>query len=128
MGILKRISVRQRITIGLVGMMVGSLLFASAFGFFPNEQKEILRGRAKFCESLAISGTAMASSGQLATLKATLESVVNRDDKHDDDVISIGLRTEQDGLLVAAGAHEENWVADMKENVHQMKVPVYRKG
>ncbi len=124
MGIINRISVRQRISLGLIGMVVGSLLFASALGFFPNEQKEILKGRSKFCETLAISGTAMASSGQLSTLTATLESIVNRDD----DVLSIGLRTEQDGLLVAAGSHQENWIAEIDSSVQQMRVPVYRKG
>ena len=71
----QRIPIRFRITFGLVGLMTGSILLASAAGFFPNEQREVLRGRAKLCESLAISGTAMASSGNFDDLKVTLQSI-----------------------------------------------------
>ncbi len=124
MKLLDRIPVRSRITFGLVGLTVGSLLIASALGFFPNEQKEILRGRGKLCESLAISSTAMASSNHFPALKATLDSLVNRDP----DVVSIGLRTRADGLLVSSGDHDQHWVAEAGTNIQQMRVPVYRKG
>ena len=124
MGMLKNIPVRLRITTGLVGLMVGSLLMASALGFFPNEQREILKGRAKLCETLAITGTGMASSGQMATLQRSLEAVVKRDD----DVLSIGLRTMENQLLVVAGPHNEHWKAEYESGVQQNKVPVFRGG
>ena len=66
----------------------------------------------------------MASSGQMATLQASLEAVVNRDD----DVLSIGLRTVNGELLVAAGPHAEHWRADYETGVEQNKVPVFRRG
>ena len=104
--------------------MVGSLLIASALGFFPNEQKEILNGRLKQCESLAMSCTAMASSGQRAALQATIEAVVSRDR----DLLSIGLRTEEDGLVVATEAHSRHWATATERDVEQMNVPVFRQG
>ncbi|MEM1068386.1 MAG: ATP-binding protein [Planctomycetota bacterium] len=118
------IPARQRITLGLVGLMVGTLLIASAAGFFPNEQREILNGRAKLAETLAISSTAMASSAQFASLQATLDSVVNRDD----DVQTIGLRRSNGELLVTAGDHSAHWDSTKENGVHQMRVPVFRKG
>ncbi len=118
------IPARQRITLGLVGLMVGTLLIASAAGFFPNEQREILNGRAKLAEFLAISSTAMASSGQFASLKATLDSVVNRDEA----VTSIGLRAADGELLATAGDHQTHWDEALENSVHQMRVPVFRKG
>ncbi|MCM2372824.1 ATP-binding protein [Aporhodopirellula aestuarii] len=119
-----RIPIRLRLSFGLVGLMTGTLLVASAAGFFPNEQEEILRGRAKLCETLAISGTAMASSGQIESLQVTLESVVHRDGS----IRSIGLINTEGGLLVSAGPHEETWDDSHDDAMNQMRVPVFRYG
>src|SRR5690606_33124118 len=107
--------------VGLVGLMIGTLLFASAFGFFPNEQREVLRGRAKVCETLAICGTALASSGRLADLNLALQSLVARDDQID----SIGFRVDDGQLLVTAGAHAEYWQPDSEDHSQFMHVPVF---
>ena len=97
--VFNRIPVRIRISFGLVGLMTGTILLASAGGFFPNAQREVLHGRAKLCETLAISGTAMASSGNLDDLQITLQSIVNRDEQ----VSSIGLRVGQRQLAGLRG-------------------------
>ena len=119
-----RIPVRIRISFALVGLMTGSILLASATGFFPNEQREVLRGRAKLCETLAISGTAMASRGGLDDLKVTLQSILNRDDE----VVSLALRSAGGELLVAAGPHETHWDPSSTDTTRQMKVPIFREG
>ncbi len=119
-----RIPIRLRISFGLVGLMAGSLLVASAAGFFPNEQEEILRGRARVCETLAISATAMASSGQLEGLQVTLESVVHRDPN----IQSIGLRGPDDRLVVTAGPHDTAWLSEVNDGITQMQLPVFRYG
>ncbi|TWU03835.1 ATP-binding protein [Neorhodopirellula pilleata] len=119
-----RIPVRLRLSFGLVGLMTGSLLVASAAGFFPNEQREILRSRSRICETLAISGTAMASTGQIESLQVTLESVVHRDPQ----ILSIGLKSVNGGLVVSAGPHEEVWLHPDSQDATHMSVPVYRQG
>lgn len=121
---LSLIPIRLRLSFGLVGLMTGTLLVASAGGFFPNEQEEILRGRAKLCETLAISGTAMASSGQIESLQVTLESVVHRDDS----ILSIGLISSEGGLVVSAGPHVDAWDESREDAMTQMRVPVFRYG
>tara|TARA_R110002049_G_scaffold46487_1_gene135084 strand:+ start:1381 stop:4467 length:3087 start_codon:yes stop_codon:yes gene_type:complete len=119
-----RIPIRLRISFGLVGMMTGTLLLASGLGFFPNEQREILRGRAKMCEAIAISSTAMASSGNVSSVQVTLESVVARDKQ----IRSMSL-VQQDGeSLVVAGPHGEAWISDVDQSINQMRVPVFRHG
>lgn len=120
----QRIPIRIRISLGLVGLMAGSLLVASAAGFFPNEQEEILHGRARLCETLAISGTAMASHGQVDSLRVTMESIVHRDPQ----ILSIGLVSSEGKLLVSAGEHVEFWDESLEDDVNQMKVPVFRYG
>jgi PAS domain S-box-containing protein len=119
-----RIPIRFRIAVLLVGLMTGTLLFASAAGFFPNEQREILRGRAKLCETLAISCTAMASAGDFQSLAVTLQSIEARDDH----VISIGLRSVNGDLLVATGTHAESWHGESANSAEQMSVPIFRSG
>ncbi|MGI9471418.1 MAG: response regulator [Rubripirellula sp.] len=121
---LKYIPVRLRISMGLVGLMTGTILLASAAGFVPNAQKELLRGRAKLCESLAISGTALASSGDRDGLKLMMESIVNRDDQ----VISIGMRRESGDLMAWSGPHESSWDASSMNSAVQMTVPIFRYG
>lgn len=119
-----RIPIRLRISFVLVALMTGTLLFASAWGFFPNEQREILRGRARLCETLAISGTAMASGNHFKDLEITLQSIVNRDEQ----IVSVGLRSASDEMLVSAGSHEEHWDAVCTDSTRQMSVPIFRQG
>jgi signal transduction histidine kinase/CheY-like chemotaxis protein/HPt (histidine-containing phosphotransfer) domain-containing protein len=118
------IPIRFRISGMLVGLMVGTLLCASAIGFFPNEQREILVGRAKLCESLAISSTAMVSTGDIVGLEAVMQSVVNRDDQ----IQSIGFRPVNGELLVDAGQHNQYWDDSIGNSGKQMAVPVFRHG
>ncbi len=118
------IPIRIRISVGLVGLMIGTLLFASAFGFFPNEQREVLRGRAKVCETLAICGTAMASNARFHDLNLALHSIVARDEQ----IESIGFRLEDGELLVSAGTHEEHWDALSADHSRFMTVPVFVAG
>jgi len=122
--IFKRIPIRLRISLGLVGLMTGTILLASATGFLPNPQTELLRGRAKLCEAMAISGTAMASSGDRETLELMLQSIVNRDAE----VRSIGLRLESGELLTFSGPHIEHWDPTSTDSTIQMSVPIYRYG
>jgi PAS domain S-box-containing protein len=119
-----RIPIRLRISLVLVALMTGTLLFASAWGFFPNEQREVLRGRAKLCEAIAISGTAMASGDNFRDLEVTLQSIVNRDDQID----SIGLRSVTGEIVVSAGAHDEHWDPECSNTAQQMRVPIFRRG
>ena len=122
--ILKRIPIRIRISIGLVGLMTGTILLASAIGFLPNSQTELLRGRAKLCEAMAISGTAMASSRNPEALDLMMESIVNRDTE----VLSIGMRLSSGDLLTFSGPHAEHWDSTSADSTVQMSVPIYRFG
>ncbi len=122
MNLYRKIPIRFRIAIGLVGLMTGTILIACALGLFPNKQQMIRDGRSKLCEALAISGTAMVSDGKFDSLRVTLESIVHRDP----DVVSIGFRSSEDELLVAAGKHEEGWIPYSSNTEQQMQVPVFR--
>ena len=117
-----RIPIRIRISFVLVALMTGTLLIASASEFFPNEQRQILLGRAKLCESLALSGSVMISSNRLGDLDTTLQSIVARNDQ----IHSVGFRTENGKLLLDAGQHPKHWDARSSNATQYMKVPVFR--
>jgi PAS domain S-box-containing protein len=119
-----KIPIRIRISFGLVGLMVGTLLFASALGFFPNEQRELVRGRVKVCETLAICGTAMTSTGRFDDLNLAMQSIVARDEQID----SIGFRMENGELLASAGDHSEQWIANSEDGTRFMAVPIFLAG
>ncbi len=124
MSFYRRIPIRFRIAIGLIGLMTGTLLFASGFGFFPNEQQRIVDGRSQLCESLALSGTAMITNQNLDGLRATVASMAKRFDEVD----SIALRRVDGVVVVVAGEHEKHWVMGSPNSVVQMKVPVFQQG
>ena len=124
MNFYRRIPIRFRIAIGLAGLMTGTLLFASGFGFLPNAQEQIVQGRSQLCETLALSGTAMISKGDMQGLQATIRSIAERFD----DVNSIGLRQVNGEVMVSAGEHDQLWVAGLPNSMDQIKVPVFQYG
>ncbi|MEM9367089.1 MAG: ATP-binding protein [Planctomycetota bacterium] len=119
----QKIPIRFRISIALVGLMVGALLIASAGGFFPNEQAAILKGRAKLCESVAINSSALISTGQSGLLDISLQSVVNRDD----DVLSAAICDVEGACVLSAGEHGKHWVMGAPVSITQMQVPIYNR-
>ncbi|TWU49210.1 response regulator [Rubripirellula reticaptiva] len=119
-----RIPIRLRISFGLVGLMVGTLLCASAFGFFPNEQREILHGRSKLCEALAINATVLMAEEKSEALNMVLLSIVARDQQ----IASIGFRSDEGDLLVATETHDTAWTVGADVDADHMSVPVFRNG
>ncbi|TWU08257.1 hybrid sensor histidine kinase/response regulator [Stieleria varia] len=124
MNLYRRIPIRFRIALGLVGMMAGTILLADAFGLWPSEKRQVLKGRAQLCETLAISGTAMVSTGDLDGLRITMAGITKRDAQ----IRSTGFRTIDGELLVDAGDHSQCWDETLPNGELQMRVPVYRNG
>ena len=104
--------------------MVGSLLIAGALDLIPNAKRETMDGRAKLCEALAISSTAMVSADNMQDLDVTLKALVQRNES----VHSVGFRSKSGELLVESKKHGKLWVASEKNSAVQMQVPVFRHG
>lgn len=123
MNFYRRIPIRYRIALGLVGMMAGVILVAEALQLLPNEKRQLLKSRAQFCETLAISGTTMVSTGDLDALTVTMKSIKRRNPA----IVSVGFRRE-DSLVVLAGDHETAWDPSLANGETQMRVPIFRQG
>ena len=120
------LSPRLRISLALASVVVVFISLASMFGLMPDADRATLRGRARLCESIALSGSALVARGDAETMKALLEAVVNRDP----DVLTIGVRTVEGELLMAAGPHAESWSPppEDRSTPEQMQVPIYQNG
>ncbi|MES9925100.1 MAG: diguanylate cyclase [Candidatus Thiodiazotropha endolucinida] len=116
-----RISPTIKITIGLVMLTLSILLLGRLIGIVPDEDKTALQARKQFCESLAVQVSSAASKNDLEILRATLDTVVERND----DVLSVSLSNNR-GVSLIAGDHEKHWVnvpLDKSTSTH-VRVPI----
>jgi PAS domain S-box-containing protein len=116
-----RIPIRIRISFALVCLMTSTVLISGSL-FFPSEKKSAMRGRVTLCESLAITGTTIISSGKLDNLQGALEAIANRNE----DILSIGLRIADGELLVSTGPHAMQWDQSEKNADRHLTVPIFR--
>src|SRR5207248_2266404 len=100
-----RISARSRIAIGQVFLLVGVLWMAIAMGLVPDERAATVAGRAKFCEAVAVNGSAFVERGDLDALQAALRAILARDT----DVLSAALRQADGKVLIEIGDHVSKW-------------------
>ncbi|MES9944342.1 MAG: diguanylate cyclase [Candidatus Thiodiazotropha sp.] len=116
-----RFSPTIKITLGLVLLTLSILLLGRLIGFVPDEEKTALQARKQFCESLAVQVSSAASSNDIEILRATLKSVVDRDDE----VLSIALSSNR-GVSLVIGEHDKHWVdvpLDKSTSTH-VRVPI----
>ncbi|MGD8910440.1 MAG: diguanylate cyclase, partial [Chromatiales bacterium] len=116
-----RVSPTIKITLGLVLLTLSILLLGRLIGFVPDEDKTALRVRKQFCEALAVQISSAASSQDLEILRATLETVVERNDE----VLSAALNNHR-GISLVVGDHVKYWVdvpLDKSTSTH-VRVPI----
>ncbi|MCA9125482.1 MAG: response regulator [Planctomycetales bacterium] len=118
-----QISARNRISIALVGIVVSILVAGKMLGLIPDHEEIALRERARFCESLALSSTALLSSGgDSRGLHSLFQVVVQRHE----DLRSAGLRSSSGELIVSSEDHDQLWELPEGEvsNTNFMFVPL----
>jgi len=114
----------RKVSFGLVMLTVSLLLLGDLIGVVPNEDRGLLDGRKKFCESLAIQFSMVVNSGETRLIHATLDALVAREE----DVISAAIRTTNGRVLAESGDHAANWV-DIplgKSTSTHVQVPVFQ--
>jgi PAS domain S-box-containing protein len=98
-------SARSRIAMGQVALLTSVLMLAVTIGFVPSTLDATKEGRAKLCESIAISSSVMATRNDMAGLNAALRATVSRDPQ----IISAGVRDANDKLIATVGEHAAAW-------------------
>src|SRR5262245_23768450 len=102
---MKRLSARSRIALGQMALLVAVLMLAVALGLMPSPREAILEGRAKLCESIAVSSSILATRNDTAGLQASLQAMAARDKQ----IVSAAVRESGGKLDAVVGDHELNW-------------------
>ncbi|WP_231615521.1 diguanylate cyclase [Novipirellula artificiosorum] len=98
------------------------ILGAQWLGMLPDTERIQLQGRQSLCESIAINSSAHVRRQQWVDLTTILRTQVERNE----DLLSIGLRSEMGTLRLDTGHHAEMWPSDpeLEPRVEIVKVPI----
>ena len=118
-----RLSATIRIVLSLVSLSTSLLLFASSLGLIPDRSSDIMEGRARLCESMALNFSTLARYSDATTMKSCFEAIVQRNPQ----IVSLGLRRESGELIFAISDHDESWnlASNAMSTETQLAVPVF---
>ncbi len=119
-----RITPAVRISLGLVSLTVSLLLLGQLLGFAPDRTKAVLESRKNLSEALAVQFSSAVQRGDLALIKETLLSMVERDN----DIKSAAVRSAEGGLLVEAGGHLAHWkpLTNNRSTPTHVQIPIFK--
>lgn len=119
-----RITPTTRISLGLVSLTISLLLLGKIIGFAPDRTSAVIESRKTLSEALAIQFSAAANRGDVALIKATLKSIVERDN----DITSAAIRNANGDLLAQAGDHLANWQQseEGRSTPTHVQIPIFR--
>lgn len=111
-----------RLAVAIVCVGVSLILGAQGLGFFPDTSAVRVRARSNQCEAIAINTAAMLRLQKTRELQVVLSTIVSRDE----DLLSIGLRTDAGDLQLQTEGHEQLWSKDVAApaEVDRMHVPI----
>ena len=115
-----------RISLGLVVLTCSILIGLDLTGVLPRESSNLSETRIQVCESLAFEAVAAVDRQDFRSVRRMFDAVVRRND----DVLSIGMRSQGGRLLVATEDHGELWTPDSDEEstMSHARVPLIRAG
>ena len=122
--LLRRLSSRVHLALGLAGLAVGVVLAATWLGLVPDAESQARQHRAALSESLALTTSALLDESQPETLAQTLEFLLGRNA----DLLSVGVRASDGTLLVEVGGHAAAWSPGPHElsTDSELVVPVWQ--
>ena len=102
---LRNLTTRSYVSIGLSFILVTILLVAMLFGLVPDRAGAIRASRATIAETIAAYGSAAITDADTDRLRTTLRLAVDRND----DLLSAAVRRSDGTLAVSVGDHERQW-------------------
>ena len=102
---MRKLSVKSRVVLGLVGMMVSLVMMAFYLGIIPDHVVAVREGRAALAETIAVHCTTSILSSDFQRLDKDLELMVGRNA----DLLTLALRRLDGRPLLATGDHVDHW-------------------
>ena len=119
-----RITPTTRISLGLVSLTISLLLLGKMIGLAPDRTSAVVDSRKTLSEALAIQFSAAVQHNDLALIRTTLESMVEREN----DIQSAAIRDARGELIAETGNHTEYWESPGigKSTATHIQVPIYK--
>ena len=120
---MKGLNAKSRVSFGLVGIIATIIMLGSYLGIIPDSDLSERNGRAALAETIAIYSSALADKASPERVADDFSLVVERNP----DLISIGLRREDQSLFSATADHEAVWKKMSSEysSRSQLRVPIW---
>ena len=120
---MKRLNVKHRVVIGLLGLTISVVMLAFFLGIVPDRAIAVRQGRTALAESIAVHSTSAVLSTDFQYLKNDFELLVGRNP----DLLSLGLRRHDGALLVTTPGHADRWQEMRGEHSMetQMRLPIW---
>ena len=103
--LVRRISTRMHLALGLAALAVSAVLAASYLGLVPDAEQLERQHRHALAETLAVTVSALLDEDQPEALAATLDFLRERNPG----LLSLGVRAEDGKLLIELNAHDQHW-------------------
>ena len=120
---MRRLNVKDRVVIGLVGLTVSLIMLAFLLGIVPDRARAVREGRAVLAEAIAVHSTSAVLSTDIQRLETDFKLMTDRNP----DLQSLALRRHDGGTLVATANHVSHW-QDMNDEYSkdtQVLVPIW---
>jgi PAS domain S-box-containing protein len=120
---MRRLNVKYRVVLGLVGLTVSLVMLAFLLGIVPDRASAIREGRAALAEAIAVHSTAAVMSTHVQRLELDFKLLVDRNP----DLLSLALRRQDGRALVATEGHADHWQEMSGEYAQdsQVRVPIW---
>ena len=120
---MKRLNVKHRVVIGLLGLTISVVMLAFFLGIVPDSAIEVRQGRTVLAEAIAVHTTSAVLSTDFGYLKNNFEVLVDRNP----DLLSLGLRRHDGAALVTTPGHADRWQEMSGEHSMdtQVRVPIW---
>ena len=119
---MRRLNVKDRVVIGLVGLTVSLIMLAFLLGIVPDRARAVREGRTVLAEAIAVHSTSAVLSTDIQRLETDFKLMTDRNP----DLQSLALRRHDGGTLVATANHVAHW-QDMNDEYSkdtQVLVPI----
>ena len=120
---MKFLTPKTRITMGLVGVMTSLVMLAFLLNIVPDKDSAVREGHALLAETIAVYSTALVKTTKSQRLRDDFKLLADRNEN----LLSLALRHESGGLLVATGDHADRWEEMTGEysKDSQVRVPIW---
>ena len=120
---MRRLNVKHRVVLGLVGLTVSLVMLAFILGIVPDRESAVREGRAALAEAIAVHSTEAVTSTHVQDLERNFKLFADRND----DLVSLALRRQDGQILVSTEDHADHWqeMGGEYSKDTQVQVPIW---